>query len=365
MNEQARNTDDLIVKYLLGEASDEEKAELITWIKADTSNESYFFHYKEIWEISQIKNTPEIQTDKSWNELREKMNEKTKPEKQIRRFWPMALKYAASVLVIIGIGFSIYKFGGMLLKKEKTYTEIKTLNGQKKQIILTDGTEIWLNSGTTLRYANDYGEKKREVYLIGEAFFNVTKDINRMFEVRTDKVTVKVLGTSFNINCYPELETIETTVITGIVRVENNEKTKDRKVVILNKQEKGTYNRTLQEMTISGNDKSEALKKDMQSIPLHKISLSQEEADYMTLWKDQVLYFNNESFEEIALKLQRWFNIKIIFKDPHLKNYRYKGKFNDAKSITQILEVIKLTTPIAYEYNEKTKEITITELKKK
>jgi ferric-dicitrate binding protein FerR (iron transport regulator) len=91
--------------------------------------------------------------------------------------------------------------------------------------------------------------------------------------------------------------------------------------------------------------------------------LNEEETDYIASWKDQVLSFNNESFEEMAHKLQRWYNVKIIIKDEKLKTYRYKGKFNHVKSIFQVLEVVKLTTPITYEYDEKAKEIIIEELK--
>ncbi|NJK95762.1 MAG: DUF4974 domain-containing protein [Bacteroidales bacterium] len=170
------------------------------------------------------------------------------------------------------------------------------------------------------------------------------------------------MGTSFNVRSYPDLGTIETTVITGTVSLENStEEIKD--VVILNKKEKATFLKENKKMYISGKKEKDEPKSGVEPIELRKVSLNDEEADYIASWKDQTLSFNNESFEEIAFKLQRWFNVKITIKDQKLKGYRYKGKFQNANSIIQVLEVVKLTTPIKYEINPKTKEVTITELK--
>ncbi|NJK95763.1 MAG: FecR domain-containing protein [Bacteroidales bacterium] len=91
--------------------------------------------------------------------------------------------------------FAGYKYIDIYQKEVPvTYTELKTLDGQKKEITLPDGTNIWLNSGTTLKYANTFGQQNREVFLIGEAYFNVTRDTTKTFIVRTDNITIKSFG---------------------------------------------------------------------------------------------------------------------------------------------------------------------------
>jgi ferric-dicitrate binding protein FerR (iron transport regulator) len=235
------------------------------------------------------------------------------------------------------------------------------MEGQKKEVTLTDGTKVWLNSGTFFRYPDNYGKRNREVYLQGEAYFEVKRDTTKTFVVLTDNITIKVLGTSFNVNCYPDLDQVETTVISGIVSIENSGSEKDKDVVILNKQEKGTFLKDRKKILIQS---SNNLTSTVTPLGFKKIALNGEETGNTVSWKDRTLVFDNETFEEMAVKLHRWFNVDIIIRDENLKNYRYKGKFDDVRNVFQVLEVIKLTTPIAYEYNEKTREITIERINK-
>jgi ferric-dicitrate binding protein FerR (iron transport regulator) len=274
-------------------------------------------------------------------------------------------RYAAALIVLAGLGFGLYAIVTGLLKKKPsvTFTEIVTDYGQKKEITLPDGTKVWLNSGTVFKYADNYGKQNREVFLQGEAFFDVTRDEARTFIVRADKITIRVLGTTFNVNCYPDLKMVETTVISGIVSLENSNNIEGKDVVILNKLEKGTYLKDQQKILIEKETASGTPDQSVTPIGLKKITLNEEETGYIASWKDQSLSFNNETFEEMAVKLQRWFNVTIKIEDDNLKGYRYKGKFDNVKSIFQVLEVVRLATPITYEYNEKTKEITIKQLK--
>lgn len=364
MEELNRNIEEIILRHLIKEASDEEQLILLNWLKNDTENVKHFFTVKTIWEASQKNVQQQFNTEESWENVKNILStRKTIDLSAKRNRLNSFLKYAAVAVVLIGFSFIAFKFGNKIFNKEipVTYTEIKTPFGQKKQIILPDGTDVWINSGSTFKYASNYGENNREVYLLGEAYFNVTKDKTKTFVVRTDNITIKVLGTSFNVKCYPELKEIETTVITGIVSLQDNKTDED--VVIINKREKATYVKDQQKMYISKNSVIEDNKSNVEPIELKKITLSEEEADYISSWKDQSLSFNNETFEEMAFKLQHWFNVKITIKDEKLRNYRYKGKFDDIKSIFQVLEVIKLTTPISYDYNEKNKEIIIKETK--
>lgn len=363
MEELKKNIDDFILRHLLKEASEEEQVYLLNWIKSDPENLKYFLTMKELWKASQKNENDNIKTDQSWEFIKMNLERSRRlkvPEKN--RSWRTLLKYAALVLILTGTTILAYKYGDRIFRRDipLNYTEIVTTDGQKKEIILPDGTNVWINSGSFFRYAENFGDKNREVYLRGEAYFNVTSDRSRTFIVLTDNITIKVLGTSFNVNCYPELKTVETTVINGTVSLENNT-VNQKDVLILNKREKATYLKDVQKMFISKDNPANDPEDKAVPLDLKKISISEEEADYISSWKNQALSFNNETFEEIAFKLQKWFNVTITIKDTELKNYRYKGKFDDAKSIFKVLEVIKLTTPITYEYNENTREIIIKE----
>lgn len=360
MPEELQKIDRIIVRYLLKEADAAEKRYLIAWLKEDILNRHYFFGFRDIWDNSR-KNNVNIKTDESWNAVKESINKekynKSGSGKTIR-----LLLYAAAIIVLFMLGFTAYFLAQRNFKTETIvqYTQIETKNGNKKEITLPDGTKVWLNSGTTFKYGDNYNVSDREVFLVGEAFFEVAHDETKTFIVKAGELKIKVLGTSFNVNCYPENEVVETTVISGIVSIENEKPDAESDIVILNKLEKGTYVKDQQRMLIERKtDHNAAL-----PITINKITLNDEQTNYIASWKDQTLSFDNETFEEIAVKLQRWFNVSIVIEDAELKNYRYKGKFENVRSIYQVLEVVKLATPITYEYNEKTREITIKELKK-
>lgn len=362
MEKLNKNIDDIIIKHLLGESSAEEQTLLLSWLKDDIQNQDYFFQMKEIWTASQKQVQSETET--SWNNLKDSI-EKGKEVALTKTSKPYlkVLRYAAIFAALFSMAFLAYRYAPKVFNREKeiTFTEVSTTNGQKKEIQLPDGTIIWVNSGTTLKYASNFGETDREVFLQGEAYFDVKHDTSKTFIVRAQNVTIKVLGTSFNVRCYPELKTIETTVVSGTVSMESTNKTDEKDIVILGKKEKATFLKNEQKMYITRTLKDS--KTSVEPIGLKKITLNDEETNYISSWKDQTLSFNNESFEEMAFKLEKWFNVTIIIRDDKLKSYRYKGKFENNKSIFEVLKVVKLTTPITYDYNEKTKEITIKEIK--
>ncbi|HEX2396284.1 MAG TPA: FecR family protein, partial [Bacteroidales bacterium] len=245
MPEEFRKIDRIIVRYLLNEADTAEQKYLLDWLKEDIANQHHFFAFKDLWEKSK-KNLPDIvKTGDSLKAIKQQLN-KEKNKKSVPGIQPLILrllKYAAAVVLLSVLGIAAYILSHRYFKTEATveYNQIATENGQKKEITLPDGTKVWLNSGTTFKYADNYGKVNREVFLIGEAFFDVTRDESKTFIVKAGELTIKVLGTSFNVNCYPENKVVETTVISGIVSIENDNTNEGSEIVILNKLEKGTY----------------------------------------------------------------------------------------------------------------------------
>ncbi len=215
------------------------------------------------------------------------------------------------------------------------YCEIIVPTGEKSQVILADGTNVWINSGSHFKYPVNFGSKSREVFLSGEAYFDVTKQKGKTFVVNTRDVRVNVIGTAFDVKCYPNETKTLTTVVRGLVRVENisnNEK------VYLKPYQMAT-------VKIKNDQKLENIEpvKDNTQVEVRKVN-----PENIICWKDHLLVFYDESLEEMALKMERWYNLKIVILDEKLKKERFNGKFVKNETISQVLEAIKLTTPIKY-----------------
>jgi len=270
------------------------------------------------------------------------------------------LKYAAVFLIgffswfLINIFIDDKNVDRNYYKKDYnlSYNEIIVPYGSKSKVKLPDGTFVTLNSGSKLIYPVFFRGEKREVYLEGEAHFQVKSDSAHPFYVKTDEITIKVLGTVFNVKAYPETNTIETTLIEGSLEIINNSRLKiiqrERKV-LLKPSQKAIYIKNEKKLTFD--EKVEVkLKAYKTEIPEIKI---QEKAniDLIVAWKDNRLIFDNERFEDIAIKLQRWFNVVIEIKSEELKGERFTGKFEN-ETIEQILNALKLAEPFEYKMNK-------------
>jgi transmembrane sensor len=266
-------------------------------------------------------------------------NADTESGKKIPRFNSIWFRIAAIILLIVGLSslwnlFYFWQDG----KKDLTYNEIIVPLGEKAQIILSDGTHVWINSASKLRYPVFFGKDSRDVTLEGEAYFDVTKRHGKTFVVNTRDVKVNVLGTAFNVKCYPEDEKTQTIVVRGIVRVEDIHG--NHKALIVKPNEMVT----LQEKTLPGvSDSKKAL-----------ITIKTVNPESLVSWKDQMLVFTGESFEDLAIKMERWFNVNIKIDNDELKTQRYNGKFVHNETVYQVLEAIKITTPITYQVNRDT-----------
>lgn len=196
--------------------------------------------------------------------------------------------------------------------------------GGEYKITLSDGTKVWLNAASKLRYPTRFASSKREVFLEGEAYFEVTHNPLRPFEVHTSTITTKVYGTEFNIMAYNDEPNIQTTLIKGIVEVQNAAAVGKRSIM---------------------------LKPGIQA-NLNKANnnLSSKAVDtyIYTAWKDGVFVFNNENMESIMRKLGRWYNVKINFDNESTKEKLFFGKVKRYENINKILNMIKRTEEVTY-----------------
>lgn len=247
---------------------------------------------------------------------------------------------AAVILFSIGLAWAWNAvFNNKQVNEPVVYNEIIVPVGEKSQIILSDSTHVWINSGSHFRYPADFGNKNRDVSLEGEAYFDVRKRKGTRFTVNTHDVRIQVLGTAFNVKSYPEDKKTQTTVVRGIVRVES--KISKDAPIIIHPDQMATIH---EEARVSTQDIA-ALNKKL--FVTNKVNTA-----VITSWKDQLLVFADETFEDIAVKMERWYNVKILIFDNELKQERYNGKFVHNETIYEVLEAIKITTPMDYSVTE-------------
>jgi len=206
---------------------------------------------------------------------------------------------AASFLLLMGLSFFFYQSSVNTITKQYA-----TKPGEHAKIMLSDGTKIWLNAGSNLRYPAKFKGDTREVYLTGEAFFDVAKDKKHPFIIHTDKMDTKVLGTSFNVQAYPDQTTQEVSVLTGRVNVkstvteENVYVTPGQKVVF----------------------KSQSNKlKAFTDIPVNSISL----------WRKNIIVFEDAPLPEVIATINRNYNVTIEIGNKNLNNLKISAYFKE------------------------------------
>jgi transmembrane sensor len=281
---------------------------------------------------------------------------------------PMKLYwYAASITLLISLAFMFkyfYRAETPLITSQ--FLEVMVPDGQRSQIVLPDGTKVWLNSGSELKYPVDFLEKARAVYISGEAFFNVKHKNNKPFIVRLKKnISIKVLGTEFNVKCYPTDKDITTTLLNGSLTfiIEDGKKGKIQEIYLKPK-EKVVYLKENQEFVVT---ELASTSEEEKSLPTTKAKIKEikvsDEIEDAVAWKDERLVFHDETFEAIAIRMQRWYGMKITITDENLKKERFTGKFVNNETIYQVLDIFNRSESI--QYTSRNKEIIISKRKQK
>jgi len=341
---------ELINKYLDGTASKPELISLLAWLKSNQQHILFFNQICAIWEQSNpVTNNSDVEL--ALIKLNEKINNYNGIKTITKRnSFNWAINIAAAVVVIAAMSFFI-KF--ILLKPadksaNSSYITASTPPSQKSKISLADGTVVWLNSGTKIRYAENYGMQTRDVYLEGEAFFQVAKNPQRPFYVHAANITVMALGTSFDVKCYANDKTIETTLVEGKVQIASTDKSSSETIpVVLNPNEKAVFSKNSRKIQIARFEEAKQIaipdKKENNPVIYESKTIQSEIS-----WKDQQLVFENETFGDLIKRLERWYNLNIKINDINLLENRYTGKFVNNETIEQVLLVIGRTTPITY-----------------
>jgi transmembrane sensor len=350
---------ELFKKLLQDQISDADRVTLIQWSHTTELNQCI---YDEIIGDESFKHT--LLSEKwennthQWGKLLEEIRP---PEREIRFtrkmfFWMAGV--AATLFIVIGLSVGFWYTKSKLgFNSEGAYTYIYSPRGQHTQVILPDGTRVWLNSESSLRYPVVFNKKIREVTIEGEAFFHVKKNPDKPFYVNTSDLKVKVYGTSFNIKAYPNEKVIETTLIEGKLSVIPNKwKSETDNEIFLKPKDRLTFKREnfTGSATTLNVTKASAVKvvkeKDM-AVPAQQLMLNRNvNPDRENLWKDGKLLFKDEKFGDLAIKLERWYDVKIHFEDEKIKDFRFSGKF-DKETVNQAMDALQISSQHSYKYN--------------
>jgi transmembrane sensor len=241
-----------------------------------------------------------------------------------RSNWFSSLWKVAAVLVVALSAYLYYKADlrskAPLPAVAVTYIEKVTLPGQKIRITLPDSSKVWLNASSKIRFASNFNDTKREIFMEGEAFFDVHHNKRKPFKVTTNKVNIVVLGTAFNVYAYANEQTSTITVIRGKVGVSKG-------------------NKLLSTLT-----PSQQLKYNNNGT----YACSVVDTAAIVGWKSGKLQFDNATMGQIANSLQRWYGVQIKFSDPKLKACHYTASFDNNISINNLLRVLCNVNHINY-----------------
>lgn len=308
---------ELIIRLFSGEANPEEKKKISDWLEQSAENKKLFADLREIWLSSGTQNNADqYNVEAAIGKFRQQIQTEKKPQTKKINFQPY-LRYAAIAILVLASPFSYYL--GTRNTAKSSVTTISCAFGDKSSIVLPDNSRVWLNSGSKLTFNSDFKNRGRNVQLEGEAFFSVAKDKKHPFLVKTADLEIKVLGTEFNVKAYPEENSIATTLVEGSVEV-----TGKYQKTVLKPAQKMVFDKENRKMTT--------------------LELTDTSPD--TEWKDGRLVFRNESLGELEPKLERWFDVDIVFADELVKNRRFTGVL-ERESILEVVSYFDLSKLVA------------------
>jgi len=310
-----------ILKLVTGNLSPEEKKKVIAGIHDKKENKEIFKKVKISWAfLSSTRKLNDYEIENAYLKIQDKiLGKKRKLDTTLK----IVLKYAAIIVFLISLTTIYYTNKQQIShtdpQKKLSYTSFITENGQRSKVVLPDSSIVWLNSGTTLSYPGDFSEH-RKVSLNGQAFFQVYHKENNPFEVQANGLIVKVLGTKFDVDAYPENGEIAVVLESGKVELAHNNFE--------------SFNYTMQ-------PGEQATYK----IADNTLTLNYADAAIYSSWKDGKLIFRNESMKNVVEKLRRWYNINIEVADEEVYKSIFSGTIQN-ESYEEIFRYIEIVCDV-------------------
>lgn len=348
----------LISKKLNNEASPEELEELAQLLKEDTKGIYPVDLLSYIAKNNFDRPDPSTQpSEDKWESLKIKLVKASGQEKieanivqddenTVRRFpiYKFALLVAACLLVIISV--FVLKTNHVQ-QKDAGITEIASPKGAISNIQLPDGSKVVLNSGSKISYKNSFSSEHRDVFLSGEAFFDVVRDTRHPFIVTTQTIRIKVLGTRFNVRSYSNDKTSEAALLKGSIEL-TVLKNPDRQI-ILKPTEKVTVDNFAADLSKNQSSSRQDQFPSVELSQIHKSKLDSLPAE--AIWMENKIVFDGLEFEEISKMLERKYNVSFRFKDERIRDMKFTGKFENIP-LNRALKQLQVIENFHYKIND-------------
>ena len=357
----------LIKNFYLGTLTNEELTFLLNYLKDKEPQHEILGFYQNMWDRAAEFNS-DIDSKKIYNQIVKTIGvleggrmPATGSSKEIIfiGYVRLVMRYAAVFILAFGLSWLVHLYFWNRTATPTMADQIQTMEvpfGSKSRIVLPDGSVVTLNSGSSLKYSSSgFNSGSRSVSLTGEGFFSVSKDSTRPFYVTTPGIKVKVLGTTFNIKAYPDENMEETTLVSGKVEIyASSDKTEKGKPIVLKPNQSAVFLKSENKFLTNN---SGIVSPVTIPVKLKTVNLQSSSKTEQTIsWKENKLIFDNESFGSLAIRIERWYDVKILVNYQELNSSRFTGKF-DKETLEQVLNALVTVTP--FNYNIKQNLITI------
>ncbi len=261
-------------------------------------------------------------------------------------FWTKRLTIISFTALIISVSGALYFFPwkkNAVAAATQEISSVVTKNGNRSKIVLPDGSQVWLNAGSSLDYNNStFNKDLREVSLNGEAYFDVTRNESKPFIIHTKKMDIKVIGTTFNVRSYSDEKFAEAALLKGSIEV--TLKDRDQKIFLKPNEKISVANENPKTETTP--EKITTLKSNPVAVPQIVVKEIKPNPAYNIIgeiaWTQNKLYFDDESLEDIGHLMERWFGKKVTIANESLKTVHYTGNFEN-ETMEEVLTYLKLS----------------------
>lgn len=325
MEEHKINSHQLAIAYFEGRITLPEEEILFGFVSATSGNYKLFRQWEKEWMLS---GAPDMKVAGEWIHLQRRMQVKSALSGLFNptRYNLQRIASIAAIIVVVILSGTYSLFSYFDAEQKETYFTLETAYGEKSKIVLTDGTIVWLNAGSTLRYADNFNSKNREVLLEGEAYFEVKKQINETpFLVKTNLYNVQVKGTKFNVTSYAEDLISSVTLLEGAIDVRYQDKS----------------------IPVHPGE-SLCIDKEKGAFEFHNVQAAQYKS-----WIEGRVEYDEITLHELAVRLSRKYDVRIKIDDALDKNATFRVSLRNEETINQVLQALSEILPIRFEKHER------------
>ena len=303
--------EDIIIRYLENRCSEEDFVLINEWMKESDENAGELFRMEEIYQLGKFPFEEENLVVRAERRLGRRLEQENQKKQEVFKLRSV-LRYAAAIVgvMVLAAGLAYW-----FRNKAEELVVASAAHGQVREMLLPDGTKVWLNQSSVLKYPRAFEGKERHVYLDGEAYFEVARNHEKPFMVKSPAMDVRVLGTSFNIKCRPDNSFAETTLIEGEVEVKDKS---DKGRITLLPGQKAVLNRVTGRMQVK------------------------------IVWHNDLIPFEKSSIFQIAAALERFYGVKIILSPDVDSTNTYSGVLKKKDNIESVLNSLRNSIPFNY-----------------